>query len=263
MQVRCHFVDVPTGDCTVLELGGETVVVDCGKQRDGGGQCLVGYLGRLGVTRIDLLVITHAHWDHFEGALDLADAGMAVSELWTSCVDPKPGDARATEKEMAGYQATLDRLIAAGATHRRPAAGERRAFGEAAFSILSPAESVNRDDERLIHDGCMVVCLENGADKIIIASDASPKAQQRIVESGIDVSGTTIYRCAHHGGLNEANPVFLAAMGKQMTVIISTRPKAMTQKGVPSPTPEALARYAEYAAAVRITGAEGGIVLPA
>ncbi len=63
--------------------GGGTMVLDCGSalRGDSGKRILVPYLRSIGVNRIDLLVLSHPHEDHFGGVAALLEA-MPVEEIW-------------------------------------------------------------------------------------------------------------------------------------------------------------------------------------
>ena len=63
--------------------GGGTLVLDCGSaiHGDSGNRILVPYLRSLGVRQVDILVLSHAHEDHY-GGVDALLKGMPVREIW-------------------------------------------------------------------------------------------------------------------------------------------------------------------------------------
>lgn len=64
-------LDVGQGQCLVLRSGGGTVMVDCGGTRSG--EIAADYLGSVGETGVDLLVVTHYDNDHIGGIADLME----------------------------------------------------------------------------------------------------------------------------------------------------------------------------------------------
>jgi competence protein ComEC len=58
-----RFLDVGQGDATIIQNGGSTVVVDAGPSR----VRFAHLLDSLGISSIDVLVISHAHQDHYGG----------------------------------------------------------------------------------------------------------------------------------------------------------------------------------------------------
>ena len=67
---RLTFLSVGQGDCTVFQRQGETVLIDAGPKTrdfDGGERIVVPALRRLGVTRVDLVLLSHPDLDHVGG----------------------------------------------------------------------------------------------------------------------------------------------------------------------------------------------------
>ncbi|WP_425956626.1 ComEC/Rec2 family competence protein [Xylanimonas sp. McL0601] len=102
--------DVGQGDTLAVRTGpASAIVVDVGPEGDAAGRCL----DRLGVTRVDLLVLTHDHLDHV-GGLAAVLAGRQVRAAWVSPLDEPAANARRTAAE----------LQAAGVPPRVPDVGE-------------------------------------------------------------------------------------------------------------------------------------------
>ncbi len=59
------YIDVGQADCTLLECGGEYMLIDGGNVDDG--QLVVSYLEQQGVEELAYVVCTHAHEDHVGG----------------------------------------------------------------------------------------------------------------------------------------------------------------------------------------------------
>src|SRR5690606_27752821 len=67
-----RILDVGQGDATIIENGGTVVVIDGGPSSNGFGR----HLDRLGLNRdtIDVVLITHAHIDHYQGLQELFES---------------------------------------------------------------------------------------------------------------------------------------------------------------------------------------------
>ena len=103
------FFDVGEGDAALIKTPEHaTVVIDCGHNGE-----IVSLLRSKGVTRIDLLIISHSHADH-TGGLNALAREFPVAEIWYS----------------GGFnrrvQQTLDRLGSPEAV----AAGKTKALGQ-------------------------------------------------------------------------------------------------------------------------------------
>ncbi|MBM2840300.1 MAG: internalization-related competence protein ComEC/Rec2, partial [Bacteroidetes bacterium] len=70
-RLRVNFLDVGQGDAAVVELpDGKVMVVDAGPASagyDSGERIVAPFLRRRGISRIDMLVVTHPHDDHLGG----------------------------------------------------------------------------------------------------------------------------------------------------------------------------------------------------
>jgi len=63
-KLRIHFIDVGYGDAFFVEFpGGENLLIDGGDRKAAGH--LLDYLKSLAVSKIDTLVITHPHANHY------------------------------------------------------------------------------------------------------------------------------------------------------------------------------------------------------
>lgn len=91
-----HFINVGYGDASLIikkEPGGRQfcMLVDCGGETKGDGDtaglrvAAWEYIRRLGIEKIDVVLLTHLHLDHTGGLLEIA-RNFAVDELWTGYV---------------------------------------------------------------------------------------------------------------------------------------------------------------------------------
>ncbi|WP_350342513.1 DNA internalization-related competence protein ComEC/Rec2 [Proteinivorax tanatarense] len=73
--VYLHFIDVGQGDCILITDNNYNVLVDTGGNinYDVGNRAVIPTLKRLGVTKLDYVFITHAHFDHGGAIAEIAD----------------------------------------------------------------------------------------------------------------------------------------------------------------------------------------------
>jgi glyoxylase-like metal-dependent hydrolase (beta-lactamase superfamily II) len=105
------------GDCLLISLprtddaGAVHVMIDCGvllgtPDARGWMQRIVADIAQTTGGRVDLLVVTHEHWDHVSGFLDAAEemAALEFGEVWMSWAE-NPDDPQARALEAAREQA--------------------------------------------------------------------------------------------------------------------------------------------------------------
>ena len=83
-MLSAHFIDVGQGSASlIITPDKKTVLIDCGPQS--ASHTLVSYLNRLGIKRIDHLILTHFDKDHVSGIFELADYLSSVGTLYIPC----------------------------------------------------------------------------------------------------------------------------------------------------------------------------------
>lgn len=98
--------------------GGGHMLIDCGSglQGDKGENVVLPYLRGKGIRRIDVLVLTHPHEDHFGGA-EAVLSSLPVKEIWVPETVPPGsfGEAVRIRAERVRWKAAGDRYSAGGA----------------------------------------------------------------------------------------------------------------------------------------------------
>jgi competence protein ComEC len=87
-SLRVHFIPVGQGDATLVEMpDNRRILIDAGGSqfdKDPGRAIVVPYLRRLGIGRLDAVIVTHADTDHAGGVpavLELIDVDRLITEL--------------------------------------------------------------------------------------------------------------------------------------------------------------------------------------
>ncbi|WP_298227773.1 ComEC/Rec2 family competence protein, partial [Gryllotalpicola sp.] len=181
--------DVGQGDAVLVRSADEVALVDTGPDP----RPLAACLGRLGIRRIDLLVLTHYDLDHV-GGLDAARALTA-----TALVDPPPGE-RA--------QASVTSLERSGAEVHVAARGDSGRLGDLSWRVLWPDPantSLTTSNER----GVVVEFVGGGVSMLFLADLDAPAQAAVLAEGGI--GAVDIVKVAHHGSADQDDALYRAA----------------------------------------------------
>ena len=249
MADKYYFLNVGCADCTVMHLGTKVVMVDCHQGDTANGQAdILNYIPN---GKIDVLIITHQHYDHFDGIQTLLDNDIEVVELWECNYDRRHGDNSVGYDEWQDYQRLRNNL---GATIYSPTRSAKNydTVGGAKFQIYNPKKNINAKGTRELHDASLAFTVRKGISSYTFTGDASNWALEEVT-SFFTLQKKHLLHASHHGSLEGAYLDFVKAINPNYT-IVST--KSGVYPNVPHPT--ALQRYRTHTRkAVRRTDVDG------
>jgi competence protein ComEC len=195
--------DVGQGDGLVLNAGeGSAVVVDAGPDP----AAIDGCLGRLGVGRVPLVVLTHFHADHVDGLAGVLHGRSVGAIEVTSLADPMPG--------VRLVQAVAAR---AGVPVQRAAYGESGRVGSLSWQVLAPSQPPSPDSESPPNDASVVLLVQTRGIRILLMGDEEDTSQAQLlhVTGGVRAD---VLKVAHHGSARQ-DPDLVRGLGARLAVI--------------------------------------------
>jgi competence protein ComEC len=138
--VEVRMLDVGEGSAALVRTpGGHAALIDAGPKDAG----VPEQLRSLGVRRLDLVLISHPHADHFGGLVGLAGS-MPVGMLVDDVVDNGgAGGAGAPPPEAAEYFRLRSLLVASGATYQRAESGQTLRVGPVDVQLFPPSDPLD------------------------------------------------------------------------------------------------------------------------
>ena len=202
-------------DCTIFEMGNDLVVIDCGYRRFNDNISkptnISNYIrNTIGKTYIDLLVISHPHHDHYLGIQDLV-GDFTVAEFWGSPYQRRYGDNSLSNDDWNEYCELRNKLVPNIQKRYVCSKGVRQTFSGCEFTVLGPRNTLNDNDTRECHDGCIVTWVSSPLNKFLICGDASDTELDEI-RNDWKLSDCTVLRSSHHGSINGANIEFIKSV---------------------------------------------------
>ena len=254
-ELRITFLDVGQGDAALLETAeGHAALIDGGGSvtdhgPDPGELAVLPLLRALRIDRVDLVVLSHPHPDHYGGLSAVLDA-LPVTELWDS------GQAEA-EDERGPAARLLARARGGGTRIRSPAAlcGAPRRLGSLRLSVLAPCPIFDPGYDP--NDNSIVVLAEHGSRRFLFLGDAETHQEAALARKwGARRLRADVLKVAHHGSRTSSTDALLSQVNPWLAVISAGRANRFGH-----PHRAALSRLERHAAEVLRIDEHGGIRL--
>lgn len=207
-RLRVTALDVGQGDALLVDLpDGSLMLVDgggaVGGPVDPGARVIAPVLRARRRSRVDVVVLTHPHPDHF-GGLAAALERVEVGELWDSGQGEREGAGPVYRGLLAGLRARGARVLRPGELCREP-----RRFGAATVRVLGPCpDFVPGRDE---NDNSLVLALALGSRQALLLGDAEREAEAELVERHGASLRSDFVKLGHHGSRTSSTAALLAA----------------------------------------------------
>jgi len=239
---------------TLLLPGGRVIVVDVpgrAGSRFNGGTTVASGLRTLGLTHVDVLILSHAQSDHLGGAVSLLHSVNHTGEIWLPDVPATHRDRRVHAiVAQAEAQGTHIRWLARGDSGQL--AGEDMAGKTPAlFNILWPPRGFAPNNDN--NTSLVVSVTLAGHTQLLWPGDIEAASERQLLEAGL--SPVSAMLMPHHGSRTSSTTGFLQALAPELAVA-----QTATHNRYGFPAADVLARYAAIGAQVSNT-ADGAVMV--
>ena len=202
-RAKVHFIDVGQGDAVLLEQGGHFALIDAGPQT---AEELLRYLELAGVTRLELLVMTHPDGDHIGGMAAVLDT-LPVGQFWLPYFAP----------EQAAEETLLYQVLYTAARRDVPTLHPLEqtcfALGEGTVTLLSDGVSGETGNDTSL---CTRFAVDGTA--FLNTGDAELAGETKLLQHPAQLPATLL-KVGHHGSSTSTGEAFLAAVQPRLAVI--------------------------------------------
>jgi len=186
--LELHVLDVGQGLASVLLTRNHVLVYDTGAGYtdgfDSGTQILLPVLARLGIRKVDVLIISHGDNDHSGGAAGLIE-GIEVDRVLSS--EDQLKIAMNSEACIAGQQWVWDSVK---------------------FTILHPEDRANLNK----NNGSCVLRVQLGEHSILLPGDIESRIELQLLQRSKGDLSADILVAAHHGSKTSSSRRFISAL---------------------------------------------------
>lgn len=207
--LQVTLADVGQGDGSVVRLpGGQVLVVDGGPYADR----FENILTALGITRVDYIVLSHAHIDHYGGL------SAAIARLPMDCA-PRFFDPGFDRQDAVTYVRTK---AAAGCRYQAVRAGQTLNLDPAVETMVLAAHEQrfgSQDDSHGINNTSVVLRLRHGRFSVLFEGDAESEAERDTLQTMGANAHSTVLKLGHHGSCTSTAQTYLGAVAPQFAMM--------------------------------------------
>lgn len=177
-----YYLDVGQGDATLLQCGGQTLLIDGGDNQ--AERSLPEVLDRLGVTELDYIVCTHPHADHC-GGLDAIVETFPFGTVYSPC----------TSYDTVTFTDFAQTVSDRGGSFTIPQPDDTFSLGNATVTILGPRWDTLPDN---VNDWSIALRVDYSDTAFLFTGDGEYAAETALLDAGCDVR-CDVLKAGHHG----------------------------------------------------------------
>jgi competence protein ComEC len=204
-ELHISFLDVGEGDATLIQIGGQNVLIDGGPDS----QAVVRGLGRkmkFWQKDIDLMVLTHPHLDHLTGLVEVLRRYNVKRVLAPALTAESPvfSEWQTRTEGIPRIEATPGQIL--------------NLAGGARLTVLNAGSAgPGLKDEDMENLG-LVLRLSMGDVSVLLTADVDQHLENTLISNRAELS-STILKVSHHGSNTASSSQFLALVDPRAAVI--------------------------------------------
>ncbi|MCK8815904.1 DNA internalization-related competence protein ComEC/Rec2 [Natroniella sulfidigena] len=239
-DLKIIFFDVGQGDAIYLRLPtGQKVLVDAGEE----GTEIKRYLKSRGIRSLDLILISHFHWDHAGGVKPLIQ-NFSIGQVFY------PPNTKKKELEIKVREKLERKKI----EHAQLVAGNEISLLPLEIEVLGPTFPLL--EESAANNNSLVLKAIYDQFNLLLTGDIEKEAERRLVKRGIDLE-SIVLKVAHHGSISSSIEEFIEQVNPELAVI------QVGDNNYGHPDPTVIDRFEERGIKVLRNDRDGAVIVKA
>lgn len=200
-ELIVRFLDVGQGNATLLQQGDAFILIDGGDREYS--SFVVSYLKKLGVEKLEYVIVSHYDADHLNGVIGVLNAFACNRVL-----------APDYETDTKIYQSFLEIVKEKNITVEYPEYDDTYTFGKSTIRVVGPVSYGYAEG----NSNSLGVRISYKDNSFLICGDCTQESEQDILYTGIDVE-SDVFVANHHGSRYSNCQEFLEAVNPKAVVI--------------------------------------------
>lgn len=210
-KLQLHMIDVGQADSFLLRIPDgknvKNIIIDAGAPNNTRPDTIPDYLSSLGIKELDMLILTHPHYDHIGAAKKVLDSVTVRTVMIPDCdYSGKTWTNILETIEKKNIEVIFSEV------------GQTLDIGEAKMKILAPSDNMLAGKET--NDYSIVAKVTYGETSFMFTGDAESDSEAEIIKafSKSDLK-CNVLKVGHHGSSTSSSQAFLNAVNPEIALI--------------------------------------------
>ena len=243
---KITFLDVGQGDASLLQSGGQTLLLDGGStsQKNVGTYVILPYIKQQGISCLEAVVLTHTDQDHINGVTEVLEEGKKGWLTVKNLMYPYWMEGTEQGKQLK------KQAEEAGASCRKIRAGDRLTIGKAEAVVLYPKEQEKIAEPNA---GSLVLFWKWEGVRAMFTGDLPEEKERELLQN---LPACEILQVGHHGSATSTCREFLEQVQPSLAVI-----SCAMKNRYGHPSPDTVDRLKKTGCEIRYTMKSGAITI--
>lgn len=243
---KITFLDVGQGDASLLQSGGQTLLLDGGStsQKNVGTYVILPYIKQQGISCLEAVVLTHTDQDHINGVTEVLEEGKKGWLTVKNLMYPYWMEGTKQGKQLKKLAEE------AGASCRKIRAGDRLTIGKAEAVVLYPKEQEKIAEPNA---GSLVLFWKWEGVRAMFTGDLPEEKERELLQN---LPACEILQVGHHGSATSTCREFLEQVQPSLAVI-----SCAMKNRYGHPSPDTVDRLKKTGCEIRYTMRSGAITI--